>query len=535
RVDVAATGPRSPVPPGIPRVPGPGEFYASPALSALLRTTPAAELRDRFPGREIGTIGDSALPAPNSLLIIAGHTPQELSQWPRATQVTSIMTSRCGGCDVGIRTAGLNLLLSAVAAALLFPVLVFIGGATRLAATRREQRFAAMRLVGATPGQVSAISAVESTVATVAGAAAGFALFLLLRPALATIPFTGAPFFPEDLTLGVFDILFVAVGVPVGAVVAARLALRRVRISPLGVSRRVTGRPPRAWRLLPLAAGIGELVYFADRRPDSTDGQTAAYLSGILMIMVGLVVAGPWLTMLGSRALARRARRPATLIAARRLADNPQAGFRTVSGLMLALFVTSVATGVITTIVANRGAPRTGSVFSGTLSATYWPEERVAGQPAPTVDSIPAGLRSIPGVRTVTAVHANPRDRPTPVGAWRPGVIACAELARTPALGSCPAGARVVAVHPDLIGPRDVDSPDRATVWPAAALAPDDLRGLPLLSVVVDTDGSTSAIERARTLLQGAFPASPRFPPPSARSRGTSRATSSSGSSWRTW
>ena len=37
RVDVAATGPGSPVPPGIPDLPGPGQFYASPALARLLR------------------------------------------------------------------------------------------------------------------------------------------------------------------------------------------------------------------------------------------------------------------------------------------------------------------------------------------------------------------------------------------------------------------------------------------------------------------------------------------------------------------
>ena len=48
--------------------------------------------------------------------------------------------------------------------------------------------------------------------------------------------------------------------------------------------------------------------------------------------MVGLVVAGPWLTMVGARLIARRASRPATLIAARRLADDPKAGFRAVSG-----------------------------------------------------------------------------------------------------------------------------------------------------------------------------------------------------------
>ena len=36
RVDVAATGPGAPVPPGIPHLPGPGESYASPALTSLL-------------------------------------------------------------------------------------------------------------------------------------------------------------------------------------------------------------------------------------------------------------------------------------------------------------------------------------------------------------------------------------------------------------------------------------------------------------------------------------------------------------------
>ena len=39
RFDVAATGASSPVPPGIPRDPAPGQYYASPALVALLRST----------------------------------------------------------------------------------------------------------------------------------------------------------------------------------------------------------------------------------------------------------------------------------------------------------------------------------------------------------------------------------------------------------------------------------------------------------------------------------------------------------------
>ncbi len=54
----------------------------------------------------------------------------------------------------------------------------------------------------------------------------------------------------------------VAIGVPVAAAVVARLALRRVNISPLGVTRRVTPAPPRAWRVLPLLAGLAELGFF---------------------------------------------------------------------------------------------------------------------------------------------------------------------------------------------------------------------------------------------------------------------------------
>ncbi|MFD0787898.1 FtsX-like permease family protein, partial [Micromonospora azadirachtae] len=235
RVEVATTGPDAPVPPGIPRLPGPGEYYVSPALGELLRSTPATQLADRLPGHQVGTIGREALPSPDSLLIVIGRTPADLEPLG-ASKVTQIMTTSPDGCPrgcyVGINRDGMALVLSIVAAALLFPVLIFIGTATRLAATRREQRFAAIRLVGATPRQISVISAVESVLAAAVGTAVGFGLFLAVRPALATIPFTGDRFFAADLSLTLTDVLAVALGIPLGAVVASWLALRRVQISP---------------------------------------------------------------------------------------------------------------------------------------------------------------------------------------------------------------------------------------------------------------------------------------------------------------
>ncbi|MGC3859885.1 FtsX-like permease family protein [Micromonospora chersina] len=519
RVEVAATGPDSPVPPGIPRVPGPGEYYVSPALGDLLHTTPAAQLGDRFPGHEVGTIGEVALPSPDSLLIVLGRTPGDMEHLGarKATQIMTTSPSVCSrGCYVGINHDGMALVLSIVAVALLFPVLIFIGTATRLAATRREQRFAAMRLIGATPRQISVISAVESVLAAAVGTAVGFGLFLALRPGLAAIPFTGERFFTADLSLTLVDVLAVALGIPLGAVVAAWLALRRVQISPLGVARRVTPKPPRAWRLIPLVAGLVELTYFIGRRPPTTNGQLTAYLSGFLLILTGLLLAGPWLTMLGARLLAGRASRPATLIAGRRLADNPRAAFRSVSGLIVALFVTSVATGIITTYVANRGEPRTDSVAATSLSTWFEPEEG----PAPTADQIPAGLATIPGVRSVTLVHANPVDTPPPLEVngtvsptyrwWWPGVITCAELDRLAEFGTCPPGAQVATVADDLIGERAWDLTNDHYVWADAHMDPAQVDRQPIRSVVVNT-ADRAAFEQARTMLINAFPAV-RFP-----------------------
>lgn len=507
RVDIAATGPDSPVPPGIPHLPGPGEFYASPALSALLAATPADQLADRYPGRQIGLIARAALLDPGSLVVIIGHTADEMSGMSFAGQVTRIETT-----PPAERAAVLNLIMSVVAAGLLFPVLILVGTATRLAATRREQRFAAMRLVGATPRQVSLISTVESVTAAIAGTAVGFALYAALHGQLASVPFTGVPFFPDDLSLGVTDVVLVALGVPAGAAIAARIALRRVRISPLGVTRRVTPRAPRAYRLIPLLAGVGELAYFIGRRPDTSDGQTAAFLSGILLIMVGLMIAGPWLTMTGARVLARRSSRTSTLIAARRLADNPRAAFRAVSGLMLALFVTSVATGVITTIVAHLGGQPTPA--GTTLASYFWPEEDMAAPMTTVPDAVTADLRAAPGIQSVTVVRRNPAAIPraeTASGARPlPGVVLCADLARAPTQLSCAPGATVAEVWPGLTDFPESYGP--ASVWPATSLSAQQFQELAVLSVIVGTDGSTAAIERARTVLEVAYPQHTRTP-----------------------
>jgi hypothetical protein len=533
RFDVAATGASSPVPPGIPRDPGPGQYYASPALTALLQSTPADQLADRYPGHLIGTIGDAALPSPNSLVLIVGRTPVQLAGTPNSVQVTSIPTVVPGGGDL-LNPKGLNytppnapggksaidFILSVVALAILAPVLIFIATATRLSAARREQRFAAMRLAGATRRQVSLIAAIESAVAGILGVAAGFGVFFLLRIPIARIPLIGQPFFPAELSLTLPDILAVAVGVPVFAAVAARLALRRVQISPLGVARRATPKPPRAWRTVPLLGGLAELGFWTVHgHPASVSGQTQAFASSFALILVGLFIAGPWLTMAAAGGMARWTSRPSTLMAARRLADDPSAAFRAVSGLVLALFITTVAVVAITTQDAKNltrwGSAAEASVLTDQLAAQQQSGSASQGSPgrAPSIAPLVARLQGIHGVHGVVVVRADPRltvppsllgtGPLAPQGPVPAGVVSCAQLAAVAALGRCPAGAAAAAFPEGGFG---IGGPlfgvnTTGITWPAAHVSASRLVTLGVDGINVGTDGTASAVEQARTLL----------------------------------
>ena len=159
--------------------------------------------------------------------------------------------------------------------------------------------------------------------------------------------------------------------------------------------------------MLPLLAGLAELGFFVVHgRPATAAGQIQAFVPGFLLIMIGLVIAGPWLTMTGARIMARRASRPSALIAARRLADNPRAAFRAVSGLVLALFITTVAVAGITTQDAKEDHP------IGWASAANVLVDDQAGQPLPAKVSRPAAsVADGPGAGADAGPAAGPAEQ----------------------------------------------------------------------------------------------------------------------------
>ncbi len=454
RLDVAALGPDAPVVPGIPRLPSAGEYYASPALAALLSTVPSDELGDRFPGSQIGIIGDQALSGPDELAIIIGYTPQQLSALPH-TQVDTINTSpKSYGTTNIYRFA-----LAIGALVVLFPILILIGTATRLAATRREERYAALRLVGATPGQVNIIASVDTVASALLGAMLGIGIFALVQPTFADVAITGARFFPKDVTPTLWGYIAVFIGVPVAAAVASVLSLQRVRISPLGVSRKVTPTPPKMSSIIPLLIGIPLFIGGMLLAKSNNAGDVVLVaLLGFVLAMVGLILGGPWLTMQLGRLLARFIGGASSLLAARRLTDNPQAAFRAVSGLVLAVLLGTGAAVFVPSLVSAQQTPHNAlnnvlrDQFVGDPSAGIGLNPQTSSQLISQWQQASAQLisklQAYPGV-TVLPIYHNPAETPTqgvvPGGPPPPdSIISCESLAQFPVLGQCPPGTGAV-------------------------------------------------------------------------------------------
>jgi hypothetical protein len=494
RIDVAAAGPSSPVPPGLSTLPTAGQFDASPALATLLRATPVDQLGDRFPGHLVGTITRAGLPSPHALVIVIGYDRAQLATQPGVITVRSIETAPTKHTYSTFQAVALGI----GAAGLLVPVLIFVGMATRIAAARREQRLAAMRLVGATVTQVAVLAAIEAAGAALIGTTSGVGLFYALRPTLAGIQLTGDSWFTSDLSLGWLALTLTVVGVPLAAAAAAVGALTRVRVSPLGVTRRATPVAPKATRLIPLGLGVLLLAVFALAGHPYSRGASSTYAPTIVfaftLIIVGIVVAGPWLTRALTRLLAIRSARAATLIASRRLADNPAAAFRAVSGLILAVFVGSVFTGAAVT-ASNSTA--LGDDPGADSTAISRPTDTPI--PAAVADRITTQLRSLPGVTAVTLIHADPRGN---ANGFPQGLIACTELNATPEIGRC---ARNGVISLPLYT-LDAGHSEPNTTWPAASDLHASVTSLPAQGIVIATDAAPATLERIRTTIETAAP-----------------------------
>ncbi|MER5217094.1 hypothetical protein ABT063_42835 [Streptomyces sp. NPDC002838] len=104
---------------------------------------------------------------------------------------------------------------------------------------------------------------------------------------------------------------------------------------PLGVGQQANPRRTRMIRLALFLAALGYILLTTIEH--GLSGRRLVML--LLLFYAAYWMFGPWVVDRLGRVAGRLARRPATLLAARRLSDDPRGAWRTVSGLVPAGFV----------------------------------------------------------------------------------------------------------------------------------------------------------------------------------------------------
>ncbi|MFJ9415964.1 FtsX-like permease family protein [Streptomyces sp. NPDC101227] len=426
---VRPDGAHPPVPPGIRRLPGPGRMIVSPALKELLDSPGGALLRERLPYSVAGVIGDEGLLGPQELTYVARPVALRESAGYRIDHFGKAW-------DSPPMRAPVVLLVIMTCVALMMPVMVLIGTSLRFGNERREQRLAALRLIGADVRTTRRIASGEALFGSLLGLAGGAVLFLGGRQFASPITLWDVNVFPADVAPGTLAAAAVAVLVPTAAVLVTLIAQRGITVEPLGIVRR---RPPLRrrllWRLALPALGTVLLLPLSWSGPWTDTGlNTLRLAAGSMLLLFGVTALLPWLV---DAVVGRLRGGPVPWqLAVRRLQLSSGPATRAVSGITVAvagaiavhMLMTGMQAGYAAAYAKSGKLPRVG----------YWAE---AGD-WPHARRALGALRATPGVSAVRGVIDAPVDRlprqgEGAAGGANVGIGSCAELRRLARLPSC--------------------------------------------------------------------------------------------------
>lgn len=245
---------------------------------------------------------------------------------------------------------------------LALPILLMVYQVVRLGTANRERRLAALRLAGATPGQVRRVGMAEVGLPVAAGALLGPLGYLVLRGVLggdrsAVDSYSAASpldLVPTTVTPAWWQVALVIVLVTGAGTMTGALASRHVVATPLGTARRASRPAPRPWAaLLSVLAGFLLLAGALLGRL----GGDAVGMAGILLVVVGLVLLSPWVAYRSGVRAARRTSSPATLVAAARLVGDPRPAGRAAAAVGAIGLVSGASAALEAEVFAGSGSP----------------------------------------------------------------------------------------------------------------------------------------------------------------------------------
>lgn len=424
---VQAQRPDAPLPPGVDRLPAPGELVVSPALGELLDRPESELLRQRLGGHVVGHIGAAGLLAPGELYYYAGTTG--LTEWNAAYRVDDHFGESSDPDDM---SQDAWLLWMTGVCVLLVPVVVFVVSTARLAEAARQRRLAALRLVGAGAWQVRRIASGESLVGALAGVLAGWAMFLGARALVGNMEFAAAVVAPQDFSPVWWIGVLISVGVPVMTVILSLASLRGAVHDPLRWVRQALPVRRRLWvRCVPLVVGVAGIGLSSAMRW-SDDGLFIYVLVGaVTLILVSVPLLLPWAV----DALARSSRGGpvAWQLALRRLHFTSGTAARSVSAI--AVVVTGVI-GLQTLITSMEAAVEEDRPVSmPDPGITVSAKEDLQGRDG--LASSLAEISSLPGVRAVFGGHSANMKLGQEQAVRTVEIVDCATIARYAQVDGC--------------------------------------------------------------------------------------------------
>ena len=498
---VAATPDTSVRIPGSDVMPRPGQYLASPALAELIDSTPADQLGERY-GEQVGTLSNDAVEGPDSLVAVIGADQSQVLGRQGPGMPPQVVTELVGH-DYASQVWRIVAAIGAIAT--LVPVLLLITIVTDLGAAQRAERFATLRLIGATPGQVARIAAAETAATTLLGALLGVVTYLALIPAAARIVINSSRFFPHDLLASPAVIAASVLGTTLGAAAVAWWRTRRAGIGPLGASRERSERPPRLRSLLPLLTGLAGLTAV---RVVSRGSEVSVTTIGLLLVgsfcltMLGLLWAGPLLTSWSARLARRGARSAAQVISLGRLAQHPRAAFRAVGGLVIAVYVVTLFAVAITAAVGT-AVPTQGAGYLSTTTLYTIARPSDPSDPAAPAD-LETAVRRLGDVEGVETVALARMEAPRGSGGSGDSENQDEEQNRGGRLTLSVEDARALGAVDAQSDTGWVSVSSRWLVNAAADPQPAEAPGEgPAPTVLLaGTDGGAGVLERARTLME---------------------------------
>ena len=289
------------------------------------------------------------------------------------------------------------------ASALLLPSAVGLGGsAARLSLARREKDLATTRLVGGTSAQVGSVAVLDVAGQALLGALAGVSLHVAVTPALTRLDFGITPFTTADLLMPWWAYPVLVVALVLLGVGSAAVALTGVVLSPLGVARdsrvvRLSVIRVVVWVML-IVGFFVMLKAGAALFGDAGGGMlgVGVIVAFIAAIVAGMNLVGPFIVWVVALGLARMAPTPSLMVGARRLAGDPRAGWRAVSGITFALVIAGFLT-MVSLITRSTGpedammatAMSTGGVLTLGIAAVLAAVSTGVTQTARVIDQAP--------------------------------------------------------------------------------------------------------------------------------------------------